>query len=70
MKCEYCERVFEKGPVKKVIRRKRHIFCSESCFNLWFYKYPRFDMERMYSIYAVSVPVPDILELIEEEEET
>lgn len=67
MKCEYCERTFEKGPVKKVLRGKRHIFCSESCFNFYFYKYPKFDLQRMYSTYTVSVPVPDIRELIEED---
>ncbi|GAI25929.1 unnamed protein product, partial [marine sediment metagenome] len=53
--------------IKKVIRGKRHIFCSESCFNLYFYKYPKFDLERMYSTYTVSVSVPDIRELIEED---
>ena len=68
MKCEYCERTFEKWPVEKVLRGKRHTFCSETCFVLFFYKYPKFDMERMYSMFTISVPVPDIRELIEDEE--
>jgi len=69
MRCEFCERTFKKGPVEKVIRGKRHVFCSQSCFNLYFYNTPKFDLERMYSAYAVSVSVPDIRELIKEEAE-
>lgn len=68
MKCNYCGRVFEKGPVKKVIRGKQHIFCSEGCYNLHFHRIPKFDVDRMYSIYTVSVLVPDIEELIEKED--
>lgn len=69
MKCEYCERAFEKGPVKKVLRGKAHTFCSESCFNLYFYKYPKFDMERMYETYTVPVSVPDIDALFDDDGE-
>lgn len=67
MKCEYCERTFKEGPVKKTLRGKSHVFCSESCFNLFFYEYPRYDMERMYKEFTVSVEIPDIGELIDEE---
>lgn len=66
MKCEYCEREFEKGPVTKVLRGKSHLFCSLSCFNLYFYKYPKFDMERMYDAFTVSVSVPDFDELLKD----
>ena len=68
MKCDYCKRTFEKGPVKKVIRGKRLVFCNEYCFVLWYYKVPKHDHEAMYKMYCpTTVEVKDIRELIEEE---
>jgi hypothetical protein len=70
MKCEFCERKFDKGPVEKVVRGERHIFCSQGCFNLYFYNMPKLDFERMYSTYCESALAPDFRELIKEEEQT
>lgn len=67
MKCEYCDRVIEKDLVSKNIRGKRHVFCSETCYVLDFYDYPRFDMTRMYEMFTISIPVNSIRELIEDE---
>lgn len=56
MKCEFCERTFEKLPYKRVLRGKPHVFCSEGCFNLYHYKHPKFDIDEMYreTTYPVS----------------
>ena len=67
MKCQYCERQFETNSTVKTLRGKKYIFCSESCFNLHFYNYPRFDLEKMYEEYTVSVSIPDIDELLDNE---
>ena len=65
-KCEFCERTFEKGPYKRVLRGKRHIFCSESCFVLYHYKVPKFDMEQMYREDTHTIPA-DVSQKIMEE---
>ena len=67
MECEYCGVNFDKWPVKKVLRGKKHTFCSETCFNFFFYKYPKHDLHSMYHEHTVLVSVPDIQALIEEE---
>ena len=66
MKCEFCERTFEKGPYERVLRGKRHVFCSESCFNLYHYKYPKFDMDRMYSVSTYSIPADVVDKILKE----
>jgi len=66
-KCEYCGRMIKGELVKKVLRGKRHVFCTEHCFRLYFYKIPKFDLEMMYSLFTASVSVPDFQTLIEEE---
>jgi len=48
MKCEYCERTFCNLPYKRLIRGKKYIFCGEGCFNLWLYKWPKFDIDAMF----------------------
>jgi len=65
-KCEFCERTFEKGPYKRVLRGQRHIFCSESCFVLYHYQAPKFDMDEMYRQTTVSVAVEASEQIIEE----
>ena len=55
-KCEHCERTFEKGPYERVLRGKHHTFCSEGCFVLYHYKFPKVDMEQMYRETSISVP--------------
>lgn len=68
MECDYCERTFEKGAVSKVIRGKKHTFCSEYCFILHFWKIPKLDHDAMYKMYCpISFSIPDIRELIEED---
>ena len=67
MKCEYCERDFEKGEIQKKIRDNRHTFCSEYCYVLYFWKIPLHDHEAMYKMYCpITFKIPDIRELIEE----
>jgi hypothetical protein len=67
MKCELCDRTIKRETVEKIIRGTKHIFCSESCFNLYFYNITNFDYKRLYSYYCDSVPV-DIQRLLKEEE--
>ena len=66
MKCNYCQRTFEKGPVKKIMRGKRHTFCSEYCYVLYFWKIPRLDHEAMYKMYCPISSSINIRELSEE----
>lgn len=67
MQCEYCGRTIKRGPVRKVIRGKRHMFCSGTCYNLWFYKVPKFDMDEMYSQVTLSIPVNRVDKVLREE---
>ena len=68
MKCDYCGRAFEKGAVKKTIRGKRHVFCSEYCFVLHHYNMPVPDMVNCGGANSVRVLAPDFREIIEREE--
>jgi hypothetical protein len=68
-KCEYCGRPIKKDPTDKVLRGKKHTFCSEFCFRLFFFKIPglTYDkLQEMYKVRCVSVPVPDFKELLKE----
>lgn len=67
MECNYCGRTFEKGPVNKILKGKKYIFCSEYCFVLKLHKVPTYDIERTYSVVAKSINVPDFKELLEGE---
>ena len=68
MKCDYCERTFEKLPVKKTIRGVKHTFCGEYCFILYFWKIPKLDHDAMYKMYCpITFSIPDIRELVEED---
>ena len=69
MKCEWCKRTFKKGQVRKVIKGKAHTFCSESCFRLWRYDVPWFDLDKMYvggglRRTGVSITAPPLQELV------
>ena len=66
MKCEFCDRNFEKGPYFRVLRGKKHTFCSESCFNLYHYKVPKFDLEKMYTETTYKVPAELFDEVLRE----
>jgi hypothetical protein len=69
VQCEYCGRPIKGEPVNKVLRGKKHVFCTEFCFRLSFYKIPGMsyaDLQKMYSARCISVPVPDFSKLIEE----
>ncbi|MBW2029248.1 MAG: hypothetical protein JRH06_06935 [Deltaproteobacteria bacterium] len=65
--CYYCKRLFEKGPVVKIIKGKRRVFCSEYCYVLHRHRVPGYDMERTYSVIAKSFQVPDFRELLKED---
>jgi hypothetical protein len=74
LKCEYCDRTIKDEPVIKLLKGESHAFCSAFCFRLFFYDAPKIsydDLQKMYSFYCVSVPVPDfqnsLRELVNEE---
>lgn len=57
--CEFCHRIIKNDPVDKVLRGKKHVFCSEFCFRLYFYDAPQIsyaELQKMYSYYCVSLP--------------
>jgi hypothetical protein len=65
--CEYCDRPIMGEPVSKVLRSKKHTFCSEFCFRLYFYDVPRIsytDLLKMYSLRCVSIQTPDLRKLL------
>ena len=64
MKCDYCGIEYEREPVVKVIRGKRHTFCSEYCFVLHHHGMPVPDMVNCGGANSVLVKVPDFRELI------
>ena len=68
-KCEYCSRPIKSEPVNKVLRGKKHTFCSDFCFRLYFYDAPTIsydDLQKMYSFYCVSVPAQDYHKILNE----
>jgi hypothetical protein len=70
VQCEYCGRPIKSEPVNKVLRGTKHVFCTEFCFRLSFYKVPGMtyaDLQKMYAERCVSVPVPDFSKLLEKE---
>jgi hypothetical protein len=68
-RCKYCGRPIKGEPVNKVLRGKKHAFCSEFCFRLYFYDAPTIsyeDLQKMYSFYCVSVPDQDYRKILNE----
>ena len=67
--CEYCDRPIKGEAEEKILRGKKHAFCSEFCFRLYFYKVPKIsydDMKKMYALRFVTIHAPDLHELVEE----
>jgi hypothetical protein len=67
--CEYCSRIITSEPVNKLLRKKRHIFCSEFCFRLYFYNAPTIsyeELQKMYSYYCVSLQAEDYHKTVRE----
>jgi hypothetical protein len=65
--CEYCKRPIKADPVKKILRGKAHIFCTEFCVRLYFYDVPRItyeDLKKMYDLRCVTIKAPDFHTLI------
>jgi hypothetical protein len=61
-RCDYCSRPIKVRPVKKALRGKEYIFCSEFCFRLHFYSVPTISydaLQKMYALYCVSIPAQD-----------
>jgi len=61
--CEFCERPLKGAPVEKVLRGKKHTFCSEFCYRLFFYKIPDMkysDLKVMYAARAVDLVPQDM----------
>ncbi len=68
-KCEFCERVIKNDPITKVLRGKKHVFCSDFCFRLYFFDAPRISYEelhKMYSYYCVSLPAEEFNNTVRE----
>lgn len=69
--CEYCSRPIKKNPVTKILRGKKHQFCTEFCFRLSFYDVPVIscdDLNKMYELRCVDVKSPDFRTLVVEED--
>ena len=66
-KCDQCGRPITGELLKKVLRGKEYLYCSDLCFRLHFYgvKMPYADLQKMYSVGCVSVPVESILKRAE-----
>jgi hypothetical protein len=64
--CEFCGRTIKREIVEKVLRGKKHIFCTEGCFNLYFYNIPDFSYEKLYAKYCETVPV-NLTQIAEDE---
>jgi hypothetical protein len=65
--CEYCGRTIRGQPEVRVRRGKKHAFCSEFCFRLYFYAVPTItyeDLQKMYAMYCVSLPAKDFRETL------
>jgi hypothetical protein len=68
-KCEYCSRLITSKPVTKILRNRKHVFCSEFCFRLYFYDVPTISydtLQKMYLYYCVSVPMQDFRKFLNE----
>jgi hypothetical protein len=66
IRCEYCDRPIKGEPENKVLRGKKHTFCTEFCFRLYFYNVPKIsyeDLMKMYELRYVTVNAPDLHEL-------
>jgi hypothetical protein len=66
-KCEYCSRLITSKPVNKILRNRKHVFCSEFCFRLYFYDVPVIsyeNLQKMYSFYCVSVPAQEFRKVL------
>jgi hypothetical protein len=65
--CEYCSRLITGKPVNKILRNRKHVFCSEFCFRLYFYGVPTIsydNLQKMYSFYCISVPMQDFRKVL------
>ena len=57
-KCEYCGRVIKGDCEIRILRSKKHIYCSDFCFKLDFYNVPNIsyeDLQNMYKLRCISV---------------
>jgi hypothetical protein len=59
--CEQCGGPIWGEPTSKVLRGKKHVFCSEFCYRLYFYKIPGFSWDDIQGkFYAQFDSVPDL----------
>jgi hypothetical protein len=66
-KCEFCDRTIKNGPVEKVLRGQKHVFCSDFCFRLFFFDAPKIsyeELQKMYSYYCVSLPAGEFNRIV------
>jgi hypothetical protein len=69
VKCEFCSRIIQDEPVNKVLRGKKHVFCSAFCFRLFFYDAPRIsyaELQKMYAYYCISLPAAQLQKTLQE----
>ncbi len=65
--CEKCGRTIKDEPVQKTLRGKKHLFCSEFCFRLYFYDAPNVkftDLQKMYKVRCVDLHPQDFSKLL------
>jgi hypothetical protein len=69
LKCEQCGRPIKGEPVKKTLKGKEHILCSDHCFWLYFYKIPFTyeDIYKYYRYYCATTKALNWKELAEDE---
>jgi hypothetical protein len=69
--CEFCKRPIKNDPTIKILRSKKHTFCSEFCFRLYFYDVPNMtfdDLQKMYALRCASIKAPDFRTLVYKED--
>jgi hypothetical protein len=52
-KCKYCGRPIIGEPEIKILRGKKHVYCSDFCFKLNFYDAPTLTFERLQNMYKL-----------------
>ena len=69
MKCDYCQKQIKEKPVRKMMKKKKYVFCTEMCFRLHYWQVPAFNLNAIYAGRTISIECPDFRELIENHEE-
>lgn len=57
--CVHCGEIGARGPVIKVLRGSKHVFCSESCYVLYRFNVPPIDRLAIYEKAAINRKLGD-----------